>query len=486
MSSKTIYSKWVPVFLVAVITVNVTAGENRYIVQLKNTADVNKIAERFGNRMNGKIKYKYEDAIKGFTIQLPENLTAKASNIPALFKTTDPNVVSVEKDIRVYPHSQQLPTGVNRMDAELNGTAKIDGINEPVDVNVAVIDSGIDSDHPDLNVYAAGSKSFVAGKPNDWEDEEGHGTSVAGIIGAIDNGIGTVGVAPGARLWAMRVFKPNGPSYVSDVIDAIDYITGKSDQIEVVNMSIGSIGEISAYRTAIQNSVQQGIVYVVSAGNDSNDIYGDDSTFETGDDTVPAAYPEVMAVSAMIDTDGKPGGLGYNTTAGDDDSFADFSNYSSTVITSNPVNSPGAAIDVTAPGALVRTTEMGGGYVEFSGTSASAPHISGLVALYISLHGRANNASEVYAIRQDIINGGVSQTDARGFQALTDPDSNPEPIGYYIKGDFDYTGEVNYKDLSMLASSWLTVDIQKDIFPLGGDGNIDFADLCIFSEEWLK
>jgi subtilisin family serine protease len=135
---------------------------------------------------------------------------------------------------------------------------------------------------------------------------------------------------------------------------------------------------------------------------------------------------------------------------------------------------------------LVNTTKIGGGYREFSGTSASAPHISGLAALYIGLHGRAENAADVYTIRQNIINGGIEQTDSRGFQTFTDPDTNPEPIGYYIRGDFDYTGQVNHEDLAMLAESWLTADTQKDIFPLGGDGNVDFADLSVFSELWLK
>lgn len=486
ISSKTIWGNFKFLFLILITASTLQAGSNQYIVRLKSTCDVNSVSRRFRRITKGKIKNRYEYAIKGFTIKLPAKSAAEKIDIPAFLKTLDTNIISVEKDVKVYLHSQQLPTGVDRIDADLHPVARIDGINETVDVNIAVIDSGIDSDHPDLNVYAAGSESFVSEDANDWEDEDGHGTAVAGIIGALDNNTGTVGVAPGARLWALKAIEPGGSGYVSDVIDAIDYITQNADQIEVVNISLGTIGKISSYRDAIQSSVQQGIVYVVSAGNDSNDIYGEDGIFETSDDYIPAAYPEVMSVSAMVDTDGKPGGLGYSTSAGSDDSFANFSNYSQTVISANPVTSAGSGIDVIAPGVLVRTTEMGGGYRNFSGTSAAAPHISGLAALYIGLHGRAENAADVYTIRQNIINGGIEQTDSRGFQNFTDPDVNPEPIGYYIRGDFDYSGKLNYKDLAMLAESWLTADIQKDIFPLGGDGNVDFADLSVFSELWLK
>lgn len=181
--------------------------------------------------------------------------------------------------------AQTLPTGADRIDVDLNTTANIDGIDERVDVDIAILDTGIDIDHPDLGEVVDGVHFWTTttGPPwnrgtfsdDNYDDDNGHGSHVAGIVAAIDNGIGVVGVAPGARLWAVKVFT-NGEGTVADVIAGVDWVTNKADLIEIANMSLTWQGNSETARTSIQNSVGAGVVYVAAAGNDSSDVYGTD------------------------------------------------------------------------------------------------------------------------------------------------------------------------------------------------------------------
>jgi subtilisin family serine protease len=216
-------------------------------------------------------------------------------------------VAFVEPDRYVHTLEQTLPTGVDRIDADLNDAANIDGVDDRVDVDVAVIDTGIDLDHPELNVFYNQNfcSFFLCPFVSTGNDDHGHGSHVAGIIGALDNIQGVVGIAPGARLWALKALNAQGMGSLADIIKAIDFVTENADQIEVVNMSLGAQGASEAFRAAIQASVAKGVVYVVAAGNSAKDVYGDDGLFGTSDDFFPAAYPEVLAVSAMGDTDGR-------------------------------------------------------------------------------------------------------------------------------------------------------------------------------------
>lgn len=389
----------------------------RFIVVLKEQDATAAVARRHTLTR----EHVYSHAIRGFSARMSR---AERQRLAA-----DPSVAFIEADVKVHSCSQTIPTGVRRILATENTLARIDGVDgegERVDVGVAIIDSGIDLDHPDLNVV--GGRNFIKFS-SPAEDDNGHGTHVAGIVGALDNDFGVVGVAPGARLWALKVLGEDGTGSMADVIAAVDYVTANADKISVANLSLGGEGQLATLRMAIQNSIAQGVVYVAAAGNDGMDIYGNDNTFGTSDDFIPAAYPEVMTVSAMVDTDGLSGGMGIATGSGLDDQIADFSNYSTSVIEANPVNSPGAAIDVAAPGVSIRSTKLAGSYGNMSGTSMAAPHVAGAAALYIARHGRATNAAGVAAIRQAIIDLGQMQSQWRP-DGQTDLDSKREPLGH--------------------------------------------------------
>ncbi len=332
----------------------------------------------------------YQSVFNGMTI------TATEGQLEQLRE--DPRVIAIEPDRVVVAFAQDIPTGIDRIDADLNPISGIDGIDERVDVDIAILDTGIDVNHPDLNVI-----EFVNFAGGSSDDRQGHGSHVAGISAALDNDEGVVGIAPGARLWAVKVLGDNGQGSTSSIISGIDYVTQHADEIDVVNMSLGGEFSSDILDQAISNSVAAGVIYVVAAGNDSRDA----ASFS------PASHPEVVTVSAMADSDGKPGGLGSSTNAGRDDSFATFSNF-------------GQVVDIAAPGVDIQSTFRDGGYTRLSGTSMASPHVAGVAALYVAQEGRdingdgTINGMDVSLFRDLLVINGVPQNDTDGFSGDTD------------------------------------------------------------------
>ncbi|GIV96830.1 MAG: hypothetical protein KatS3mg057_1487 [Herpetosiphonaceae bacterium] len=382
---------------------NAIPGE--YIVVFKNTvADPTSKARGLARAHGLTLHHTYSHALKGFAATIPD---ARLAHIKA-----DPDVAYVTEDRLVTivgkgkPGSggggpQTLPTGIDRIDGELSSTKAGDGAGS-VDVDVAVIDTGIDIDHPDLNVV--GGKNCSRG--SSYDDGNGHGTHVAGTIGALDNNTGVVGVAPGARLWAVRVLDNSGSGSWSSVVCGIDWVTANADIIEVANMSLGGTGSEpggsgcstgDALHDAICNSVGAGVTYVVAAGNETDNAANH----------VPAAYDEVITVSALADFDGKSGGLGSPTCRTDeDDTFASFSNY-------------GADVDIIAPGVCINSTWKGGGYNTISGTSMASPHVAGAAALYKA----SNPGASPSQVKSALVNNGTTDWDNSD-----DHDNTKEPL----------------------------------------------------------
>ncbi|XWV26545.1 peptidase inhibitor I9 [Tupanvirus soda lake] len=215
-------------------------------------------------------------------------------------------------------------------------------------INVFVVDTGI-APHPDLNII--GGRNFTSSNTSAWQDGHGHGTHVAGIIGAKDNGIGIVGVAPGVRLWAIKVLGNDGSGSTSSIISALNWILSTRgtlwDGHGIVNMSLGGPA-FAPLDSAIQTFVNNGIVPCVAAGNESRNAIN----------VSPARVPAAFTVGA---TGPNPS---YNT-------LAPYSNY-------------GSIVDILAPGTNIYSTFLNGSYAVMSGTSMATPIIAGTIALEIT------------------------------------------------------------------------------------------------------
>ncbi len=386
---------------------------DKSIVVLRDGFDPFTVAREHANVHGVAVTYVYRHALNGYAAEVPAGRLARIQS--------DPRVLFVSEDRPVVAFGETVPTGVMRIGAN---TATIPSTDT---VNVAVIDTGIDIDHPDLNVVGGTNCNTGA----TYNDGNGHGTHVAGIVGAKrNNGIGAVGVLPGARLWAVRVLNNAGFGYWSNVICGIDWATGtRSDadpdnDISVANMSLGGSGSEDAacattkdaLHKAICNSVNAGVTYVVAAGNSGTDLKG----------SVPAAYNEVLTVTAMADFNGAPGGGAAATCRPDiDDTAADFSNYA---VVGGDGDDEGHTI--AAPGVCIYSTYKGGGYKILSGTSMASPHVAGVVARCI--------ASSVCAAMTpgEIIAHVRSQAESLGYSFVGDP-TNPITAGNPKRGFFD-------------------------------------------------
>ena len=354
-----------------------------YIVQLAPGTPANDVIAQKLAAHQGRVTNRYTRVLNGFAIMLPPQ-AAQALSL-------DPRVISVMLDPVVYASNQTTPPGVERIGTLQNPDAKVNGIDERVNINIAVIDSG-SGPHPDLNVVG-GVDCTGSGTYN---DQNGHGTHVAGTIGALDNDSGVVGVAPGASIWSVKVLGTDGSGLGSSILCGIEWVTQNlaTTNIKVANMSLGGFSGIEddgncgktitdSIHQAICASVAAGVAYVVAAGNDGVDA----------SDYFPAKYSEVITVSALVDTDGKPGGLGPSTSSGADDTMASFSNY-------------GAVVDVIAPGASIRSTVLNGGYANYNGTSMAAPHVAGAAALYLV----ANPGASPAQVKNGLISTGSTST----------------------------------------------------------------------------
>jgi subtilisin family serine protease len=315
---------------------------------------------------------RYSRTIDGFAAELTPEQERELERDPEVAAVIPDRPVRALGEVTAQPGGS-IPPGITRSIQAEPGVVR-----QAATSSVAVLDTGIDLDHPDLNVVSG--KNCTGATPP--EDGHGHGTHVAGTIAAKDNGAQVVGVAPGTEVIAVKVLDDSGSGSTSTVLCGIEWVIANraAHDIEVANLSLGGPGVRSTClgdyeHEAYCDLAAAGVTTVVAAGNDGLD-FGD------GTPDAPAVYPEVLTVAAMADTDGKPGSIGAApcdpSDADDDDAFALFSNYATL-----PVD---AAHLVAAPGVCIRSTYTGGGTARMSGTSMASPHVAGLVAL---CHGEA-------------------------------------------------------------------------------------------------
>lgn len=240
---------------------------------------------------------------------------------------------------RPKPSNQNVPWGVKRVNAPAAwATTRGEG------VRVAVIDGGVNKDHPGLKGNIAGGYNVICSTA-DFIDETGHGTHVTGIIAAVENGRrGVVGVAPKASIYAVKVLGKGGRGPLDNVIAGMQWAV--ANNIQVANMSIGTLKDVEALKEAVQAMNKAGVVLIAAVGNSSAPV------------RYPAAYPGAIAVAA----------------SDKNDRVAAFSN-------------GGPSVAFVAPGVDIKSTYIKNEYGSLSGTSMAAPHVSGLAALAIAARG---------------------------------------------------------------------------------------------------
>jgi len=353
-----------------------------------SAAQVPGLAKGLVNKQGGTIRHKYTMAIKGFSARMSETA---ANNIAS----KNPNIAFCEHNGLARGDGQAGGRGGNggkpgqqTPQTTPQGVAMVGG---PIDVSAMgltawIIDSGIDVDHPDLNVDTSRGANFVAKGKSTIDDGNGHGTHVAGTLAAIDNDIDVVGVAAGATVVPVRVLHNSNWGLFDDMIAGIDYVASNAQPGDVANMSIWATEHHEGLHQAAIGLANI-IPFVVISGNDGQDINLSPS------EPAHVEHPNLFTVSA-VDFSGN---------------FTDFSNYGF-IDSQNCSGSESyacAAVDIAAPGLDITSLIPGGGLATWYGTSMAAPHVSGVILLL----------------------GGNAPT-TQGT-ASNDPDTQPDPIVRY-------------------------------------------------------
>jgi subtilisin family serine protease len=365
-----------PVGLSLTSTAGSSGALGRYIVVLKDAGTAEAVAgsaSGLGATVNSLF-----GSVNSLVVSLPLLNVAKLERDPRVAFVTPDRPVRL-LDTTTDGTAAVAPTGVMRI-----GAAPMPGVAvAEKKAAVAVLDTGI-APRADLNIAggvdcAKGDLlGALLGGGTTTKDGNGHGTHVAGTVGALNTGTGVVGVSPGTPLYAVRVFTSFGSGSLSNVVCGLNWVAENAAalNIKVVNMSLGGEGtddgacgttDNDAFHAAVCRVTASGVTVVVAAGNSKADLAK----------AVPASYDEVLAVTAMADFDGKPGGLFKGTascTSKDpDDSAASFSNFA-------VPGAPDAAHVVAAPGVCITSTWKDGSFKSISGTSMASPHVAGLVA----------------------------------------------------------------------------------------------------------
>ena len=319
----------------------------------ENLETIKKIAENIEIEHSGvsnEITNTYYKTIQGFAGVLSEELVLKLKK--------DPRIKSIEPD-RVISLKQPDNPGnkPSKGDTQITpyGITRVNGGSSAIGKVAWILDSGVDLNHPDLNVNAKLSKVFLGTrKKGRAEDRNGHGTHVAGIIAAIDNEIGVIGVAAGATVVAVKVLDDLGNGTLSGIIQGVEYVAANASSEDVANISVG--GGISIALDAAVIEASKTCPFVIAAGNNADDA--DNYSPARAETSVGTIY----TVSAM------------NTR----DNFANFSNY-------------GSHIDYCEPGVNIQSCWKSGAYNTISGTSMAAPHLAGLILIGFIQDGTVNN-----------------------------------------------------------------------------------------------
>lgn len=346
--------------IVFLLTTGYAQPQGRYIVVFTQPA-ADELKSDIIQKSGGMV-LKHIKLINGTAVVLPNDIVKEALSRQAIVKRIDDDIEFHATGKPQPPQPAQIiPWGIATVKAPAAWS-----ISKGTTVKVAIMDTGIDLTHPDLQSNIKGGINTI--KPaKSANDDNGHGTHVAGIVAAVNNTIGVVGVAPEVHLYAVKVLNAAGSGWLSDIIEGFQWCI--DNQIKVINMSFGSDGTNSSEQEAVTQAYNAGITLVAAAGNDG---YANSVDY-------PGAYPEVIAVSA-IDANLK---------------LASFSSY-------------GPEVDITAPGVQIYSTYKKAAYATMSGTSMATPHVTGVAALRLAQNPSQSPAEIKTAIQTTATNLGLT------------------------------------------------------------------------------
>ena len=341
------------VVLLLTMPLEAFAANKKMIIGFHHTPELREHNIVYGAK--GRIRRTHRQ-ISALAIELPEEELARLKNDPSVAYVVDDIPVKPIQAIQsILPASPEYSDswGVVRIGADTAANRGFKGAG----VKVGIIDSGIDYNHPDLKDNYKGGYNFIDNNSDPYDDDtNSHGTHVAGVIAARDNGTGVVGVAPAASLYALKVFGANGSGGdLSSIIAGIEWAI--ENGMNVVNMSVGVDSRLAQMMPEVFKPLQdvcnlayqKGVILVAAVGNEGRDRI-----------SIPAAYDSVIAVSA-----------------------SDFNNQRA-VFKNFMSSNTGAQNELAAPGSNIKSTVRGGGYALISGTSQAAPHVAGAVAVILS------------------------------------------------------------------------------------------------------
>lgn len=338
-----------------------------WIVVLDDSVDSpSAVAREHGRRHGASVKHVYAHALKGYAARIPASRIADVRS--------DSRVAYVEPDGAMHAVAQTLPWGVQR--TYTSGTGVFSPVRTVTNVNAYVIDSGIYSAHTDLRAVQA--VNFAGGKNTDCN---GHGTHVAGTVGAIDNTQDVVGVAAGLQLYGVKVLGCSGSGSTSGVIKGVDWVTANAARPAVANMSLGG-GPSTALDNAVVKSANSGVVYSLAAGNSGVNACNE-SPARAG------ANAGVVTVAALDSANRE----------------TSWSNY-------------GPCVDIWAPGSGILSTRRNGGTTTLSGTSMASPHVGGAAAVYLSSNTAATASGVEQALKGAAVSTGTSSKNGAAIKRL--------------------------------------------------------------------
>ncbi len=362
-------------------------------------------AEQIARDLGLSARVAYGTALFGFAATVPEGRLNALRNDPRVEYVDLDAPVSIP-DVRVAAKpgsgggstAQVTPWGIKRVGADANS-------NTGLGIHVYIIDTGIDSDHTDLqaNLGNGFAVEKCRGRTciNDWDDDNGHGTHVAGTVGALDNGTHVVGVAPQVTLHGVKVLSSSGSGTRSGVIAGVDWTASETKKLgsaTVANMSLGGSGSKTGtctdsgftgsdvYHAAICNARNAGVVFVVAAGNDGANSTG----------AVPAAYDDaVITVSATTCS------FTNETCSSGTDDWTSWSNWGQ--LTASWTGNASAPVAIAAPGRGILSTWHDGATKSISGTSMASPHGAGAAALFLKSVKQSANGTAFHNTRAKLL-----------------------------------------------------------------------------------